>query len=114
MYECSCSEIISKNGSVEYGPELPKAVHAHAITDINATVSILSGGATSNTYPFTISHLTWYYNHDTKKFKRGPRLVSSTFLIVQILVHSLFDLISSLLAQFPTRTVAEITTQMIS
>ena len=86
---------------------MPKAVHAHGITDINATVSILSGGATSNKN-YIISHLTWYYNHDTKKFKRGPRLVSSTFSIVQILVHSSFDLVNILLAQIATRMVAEI------
>ena len=37
------SEIISIDGAVEYGPELPEAVAYHAITSINSTVSLLSG-----------------------------------------------------------------------
>ena len=38
------SEIISIDGAVEDGPELPEAVGYHAITSINSTVSLLSGG----------------------------------------------------------------------
>ena len=37
------SEIISIDGSVEYGPDLPEGVYWHAITSINSTVSLLSG-----------------------------------------------------------------------
>jgi hypothetical protein len=40
------SELISIDGGVEYGPELPTGVGYHAITSINSTVSILSGGYT--------------------------------------------------------------------
>ena len=43
------SEIISIDGSVEYGPELPEGVWQYAITSINSTVSLLSGGRTSAT-----------------------------------------------------------------
>ena len=44
----------------------------HAITSINSTVSILSGGSTSaNSY----SPVTWYFNHETKVFSSGPSLL---------------------------------------
>ena len=64
------SELISVNGGVEYGPELPEAVYLHAITSINSSVSILSGGSTSG-----VSPLTWYFNHETNVFSSGPNLL---------------------------------------
>jgi hypothetical protein len=66
------SELISIDGGVEYGPELPTPVQMHAITSINSTVSILSGGATSATH---VSPLTWYFNHETNIFSDGPSLL---------------------------------------
>ena len=56
------TELISIDGGVEFGPELPEALYWHAITSINSTVSLLSGGVTSAT---TYSPLTWYFNHET-------------------------------------------------
>jgi hypothetical protein len=66
------SELISIDGGVEYGPSLPTAVWRHAITSINSTVSILSGGRTSAT---DYSFLTWYFNHETNTFSAGPSLL---------------------------------------
>ena len=66
------SELISIDGGVEYGPELPTGVNRHAITSINSTVSILSGGKTSATDYFP---LTWYFNHETNIFSPGPSLL---------------------------------------
>ena len=66
------SELISIDGGVEYGPSLPTAVYFHAITSINSTVSILSGGYTSASY---FSRLTWYFNHETNIFSDGPSLL---------------------------------------
>ena len=43
------SEIISEDGGVIDGPNLPTAVWQHAITAVNSTVSILSGGNTNAT-----------------------------------------------------------------
>ena len=63
------SEIISIDGGVEYGPELPKAVERHAITFINSTVSIMSGGS--------FGTLTWLFNHETNVFSSGPSLLKS-------------------------------------
>ena len=66
------SEIISEDGGVIDGPNLPTAVTKHAITAINSTVSILSGGRTNaNQY----SSQTWFYNHETETFSSGPTLL---------------------------------------
>ena len=43
-----------------------------AITKINDTVSILSGGSP---YSYTYYPLTWYYNHETESFTPGPNLL---------------------------------------
>ena len=51
---------------------LPAAVDLHAITSINSTVSILSGGFTSTN---SFSPLTWYFNHETNIFSAGPSLL---------------------------------------
>ena len=65
------SELISIDGDVEYGPDLPEEVELHAITSVNSEVSLLSGGAISgNSY----SPLTWYFNHETNVFSSGPSL----------------------------------------
>ena len=65
------SDIISIDGGVEYGPVLPTSIYAHAITSINSTVSILSGGQTSI---HSHSRLTWYFNHESGAFSTGPSL----------------------------------------
>jgi hypothetical protein len=66
------SELISIDGGVEYGPSLPTAVAYHAITSINSTVSLLSGGRTDSS---VYSPLTWYFNHETNVFSSGPSLL---------------------------------------
>ena len=66
------SEIISEDGGVIDGPDLPTAVESHAITAINSTVSILSGGST---YANSYSSQTWFYNHETETFSSGPTLL---------------------------------------
>ena len=70
------TEIINVDGEVSYGPALPTAVTNHAMTKINDTVSILSGGRTNTTSPSSPpSAKTWYYNHDTEAFTPGPDLL---------------------------------------
>ena len=60
------------DGEVSYGPDLPTGVRSHAMTKLNGTVSLLSGGHTdTNSY----SAQTWYYNHDTETFTSGPDLL---------------------------------------
>ena len=70
------SELISIDGEVEYGPELPDKVERHAITSINSSVSILIGGVTSVT---GFSPLTWYFNHETNIFSDGPNLLEGRY-----------------------------------
>ena len=70
------SEIISIDGGVKYGPELPEAVLRHAMTSINSSVSILSGGQISAT---NYSPLTWYFNHETNVFSSGPSLLEGRY-----------------------------------
>ena len=66
------SELISIDGWVEYGPKLPTAIDSHAITSINSTVSILSGGTKNDN---TWSPLTWYFNHEVGVFSPGSSLL---------------------------------------
>ena len=66
------TETINVDGEVSYGPDLPTAVWRHAMTKINGTVSLLSGGKTNAEY-YTVK--TWYYNHDTETFTSGPDLM---------------------------------------
>ena len=69
------TELISIDGGVEYGPELPEGLYFHAITSINSTVSLLSGGDTDAGY----SPLTWYFNHETNEFSSGPSLLQGRY-----------------------------------
>ena len=66
------TELISIDGGVEYGPDLPEEVELHAITSINSTTSLLSGGRTSAAWS---SSLSWYFNHETNVFSSGPSLL---------------------------------------
>ena len=66
------SETINVDGDVSDGPDLPTAVDSHAMTSINDTVSLLSGGSTNAN---SFSSQTWYYNHDSEAFTSGPDLL---------------------------------------
>ena len=63
------SELISIDGGVEDGPDLPEEMYAHAISIFNSSVSILSGGSKS-------WKKTWYFNHETQTFSPGPSLLT--------------------------------------
>ena len=69
------TETINVDGEVSYGPDLPTAVRVHAMTKINGTVSLLSGGWTDTD---SYSAKTWYYNHDTETFTSGGAAEGST------------------------------------
>ena len=56
----------------EDGPDLKTAISSHAITIMNSTTSIITGGNTS--IP-DITSETWYYNHETQTFTSGPKLM---------------------------------------
>ena len=67
------SETINIDGEVSDGPDLPTGVRFHAMTSINNTVSLLSGGWLTNAN--SASAQTWYYNHETETFTSGPDLM---------------------------------------
>lgn len=71
------SEIISIDGVVSDGPELQTSVSGHAITTVDAKVSILSGGiqTSGSTNPNFYYAQTWYYNHEMQTFTSGPPLL---------------------------------------
>ena len=68
------SVIISESGVSEDGPDLKTAISSHAITIINSTMSIITGGTTSIS---DMTSETWYYNHETKIFTSGPELMEA-------------------------------------
>ena len=76
------SEIVSENGGVSKGQELPNKMYDHTFTTINSTFSVLSGGnylfAFQNSTLFRedfFSTETLYYNHKTNAFTNGPTLL---------------------------------------
>ena len=71
------SETINLDGTVSDGPDLPEAFRLHAMTSINDTVSLLSGGST-NTNIYSVQ--TWFYNHETEAFTPGPDLMEGRYL----------------------------------
>ena len=62
---------------LEEGPELKTALRAHAITIINSTVSLITGGSNNSGELKDITSKTWYYNHETKTFTSGPTLIKA-------------------------------------
>ena len=71
FHSLSTSVMISEDGQVIDGPYLPMGIYGHAITTVNSSVSIISGGR-RNILDNTSQ--TWYYNHETKNFTTGPAL----------------------------------------
>ena len=60
----SSTEIITEQGGVSPGPEIPEAITGRRLTYVNATTSILTGGSTT----------TWFFNHVSQQFQPGPPL----------------------------------------
>ena len=69
----SSTEIVSEEGQVTPGPEMPTAVSHHEIAGVNATTSILTGGQTNANL---FSPQTWYFNHVSQEFQPGPSLIT--------------------------------------
>ena len=69
----STTEIVTEEGQVTPGPEMPAVVWTHSIASLNATTSILTGGSTSTK---AYSPVTWYFNHVSQEFQPGPSLIT--------------------------------------
>ena len=67
------TEIITEEGQVTAGPDMPEAMSEHSIAKFNQTTSIIIGGITSSAYYLDV---TWFFNHVTQEFQPGPRLIS--------------------------------------
>ena len=72
-FKLNTTEIITEEGQVSPGPEMPTAVYHHAIAGVNSTTSILTGG---RTYVSGNSPSTWYFNHVSQEFQSGPSLIT--------------------------------------
>ena len=70
------TEIVSANGVVSYGPNMTIELSGLAITNLNKTSSIISGGLTN--YRYSTSR-TFYYNHKTQQFSDGPTLLRARY-----------------------------------
>ena len=69
----STTEIVTEEGQVTPGPEMPAVVWTHAIARLNETTSILTGGSTQTK---SYSKLTWYFDHVSQEFRQGPSLIT--------------------------------------
>ena len=67
------SEYIRLAGSSP-GPDLPMALSGHAMIAINATHSMVIGGADSGNYQLD---LTFYFDHGNQQWIDGPRLIQA-------------------------------------
>jgi len=65
------TDIITVDGQVRQGENLPAPLYGHAMASVNSTTSIISGGYGAG---FSQSPLTYYYNHLTQIFTSGPSL----------------------------------------
>jgi len=70
------TEMVTIGQDTTRGKDMPQPLAGHAISKINGTFSLITGGLTS-TY-VTVS-TTWFYNHDDEEFTRGPNLLQPRF-----------------------------------
>jgi hypothetical protein len=69
------TEIVSADGVSIDGPSIPIRLAGAAITTINTTVSIISGGIGGTNHSNNSLDKTWYFNHETQTFSPGPSLL---------------------------------------
>jgi len=74
----STTEIVTEEGQVTSGPEMPAAVSYHSISSLNATTSILTGGYTLEDATLSLD-VTWYFDHVSQEFQQGPSLITGRY-----------------------------------
>ena len=67
------TEIVTEQGVVSAGPEMPEKINSHAVAVVNATTSIVTGGWASSSQS---SPLTWFFNHVSQQFQPGFSLIT--------------------------------------
>ena len=70
--ELKTSGIIHKDGMSTSSTDLPMTLLSFAITLVNDTVSIITGGGNN---AIRATKLSWYFNHLTQEFSKGPDLL---------------------------------------
>ena len=69
----STTEIVTEEGQVTPGPEMPVAMYQHSIASLDARTCILTGGITGTT-PSTDE--TWFFDNVSQEFQQGPPLIT--------------------------------------
>ena len=73
----STTEIVTEEGQVTPGPEMPAAVYLHSIASLDAKTCILTGGSTSAS---DYSDVTWFFDNVSQEFQQGPSLLTGRYL----------------------------------
>ena len=74
--DLSTTEIITEEGQVTPGPEMPVAVYRHSIASLDGKTWILTGGSTSTT---GYSDVTWFFDPVSQEFQQGPPLITGRY-----------------------------------
>ena len=72
----STTEIVTEEGQVTPGPEMPVAVHSHSIASLDEKTWILTGGDTSTT---SSTDETWFFDPVSQEFQQGPPLITGRY-----------------------------------
>ena len=70
----SSTEIVTEEGQVSQGPDMPTRLYMHAIAVVNGSTSIITGGCDHSAD--CESPITWYFNHVSQQFQAGPSLIT--------------------------------------
>ena len=69
----STTEIVTEEGQVTPGPEMPVAVYLHSIASLDEKTWILTGGITRTT---SSTDETWFFDPVSQEFQQGPPLIT--------------------------------------
>jgi len=72
----STTEIVTEEGQVTPGPEMPVAVFYHSIASLDEKTWILTGGYTSTT---SSTDETWFFDPVSQEFQQGPPLITGRY-----------------------------------
>ena len=72
-FKLNSTEIITEEGQVTPGPEMPVALYYPSIASLDEKTLILTGGITSTTAS-TVE--TWFFDPVSQEFQQGPPLIT--------------------------------------
>ncbi len=68
------TEIVSIDGTVRRGPNLPARREGHCLVKLNSTTAMLIGGSNHSYTATHYSRKTWFHDIQTRRWIRGPNL----------------------------------------